>query len=191
MKYESILVTLGLLCVAGSIGGVSYVQHLNLRFERQKWELAQGEEKRKAAQETVLAYARDLNSAIRRADAIAAMAKNDPFSLGPQVMADYDKAAMASAMAITNHRLILAAQDAAASRRTEKAAAAYGALDECVVAGLNRVRARDATGFTQLAQCKRQSELASAALQREFVATLTGEGNEAAAAGNTVPSGKR
>jgi hypothetical protein len=88
-----------------------------LRLERQKWERNQAEQRHKALTDAVVACARDLGVALRRAELLTWTAQNDPTVVDATSLAKHDRASIASLSSVATSRLLVTAQDAKLTAR--------------------------------------------------------------------------
>jgi hypothetical protein len=173
MKGDRLALVVAIVAAAASLAGVAYTQYGNMRLDRQKWEQSQVELKQKALSDAVINYAHDLGAAIQRVELIAWTARNDPNSLNSQSFLEYDRSSISALSSIAAHRIIVAAQNPAVADRTDKAAMAYYAVDECVSKAGVAFRTSRQEGLAKLIECKGGASQASALMLSEFKAVLS------------------
>ena len=170
MKTEYLPLVVAIVAAAASVSGIAFTQYVNTRLERQKWEQAQADVARRALQDAVLAFARDIGPAIQ----LTWTAEHDPKSVSAAMFREYDQASTTALGAIAAHRIALAAQDPSIATKADKVANAFYAVDECISFAAIAVRANrqeDAMKYL-VEKCKPSAKAASTVMITEFTAIL-------------------
>jgi hypothetical protein len=174
MKTEYLPLVVAIVAAAASVSGIAFTQYVNTRLERQKWEQAQADVARRALQDAVLAFARDIGPAIQRTELLTWTAEHDPKSVSAAMFRKYDQASTTVLGAIASHRIALAAQDPGSATKADKVADAFYAVDECISFAAIAVRANrqeDAMKYL-VEKCKPSAKAASTVMITEFTAIL-------------------
>ena len=173
MKTEYFPVVVAIVAAAASIGSVAFTQNGATKLERQKWEQSTSDAKRKALEEAVFSYARDIGAAIQRTELLTWTAINDPVEITQKTLLEHDKGASETLAKIAGHRIVLSAQSPTVETRTAKAANAYYLVDECISKASAELRRQRAAGLNKIASCQSLAKEASATMPAEFSAVLT------------------
>ena len=175
MKNEHFPLVIAIVAAAASIAGVAFTQYGAVTLDRQKWEQAQSDSKRKSLEEAVFDYARDLGGALQQVELLTWTAIHDPSAITPDAILTYDRRSADVLNKIAGHRLILVAQNQDAATATDKAANAFYVADECVSKAGVQLRADRTVGLVALGKCMKLGQNASAVLFNEFKAILSGQ----------------
>ena len=172
MKTEYLPLVIALVAAAASVSGIAFTQYGAVKLDRQKWEQARTDAKRKSLEDAVFSYARDLGGALQQVQLLTWMAKNDPVGVTPSLMLAYESGSIEVLAKIAGHRLVLAAQDPGAATATDKAANAFYGADECISKASVAMRENRDAGLVQLRACSKAGDVAAAVLFNEFRALL-------------------